>query len=254
MVSKKDKIDLSDGIKLRDNRIDKVPLLTNRDAAKSGTKVPVKKNKVDTNRAIVLNFTRHSEPEDTIDLLNTRYKNIRLFRPIDETGLYIVDNEAHTRINPLVSNPLETSVRTKSQQIYDWLYEYLTTRRDNGLHPLDSSGDYYVILPHKDAQIALEILTALNGIKNADWFIIWSVYDDRKAIFSVAEIVSTKGIYDTWKKVSTQVSDIDNRRKHKLLATISDFETIDEQQGYISSLSQEDFKLIEYAMSQRNTN
>lgn len=248
------KVSKEEALILRDKKIDKIPKLTNRDSAKNATKPKVKVNKMESDRAIVLNFTRHSEPEDTIDLLNTRYKNIRLFRPIDETGLYIVDNEAHTRINPLVSNPLETSVKTKSQQIYDWLYEYLTTRRDNGLHPLDSSGDYYVILPHKDAQIALEILTALNGIKNADWFIIWSVYDDRKAIFSVAEIVSTKGIYDTWKKVSTQVSDIDNRRKHKLLAVISDFETIDEQQGYISKLSQEDYKLIEYAMSQRSVN
>lgn len=247
----KDKIPREEALILRDRNIDKVPKLTNKDAAKGATKLKTKKTEIDSDRAIILNFSRHSEPEDTIELLSERYKHIRLFRPIEEKGLYIVDNVGNTKYNPLVSNPIERGVKTKSQQIYDWLYTYLTTKRENGLYPLDSNGDYYIVLPHKDAQISLEILTSLNGIKNTDWFIIWSVYNEHEGVFNISEIVSTKGLYDSWKKVSTEVSDISNRRKHKILAELTELTTVQEKQQFIDNLSEEDYTLIAYALNKR---
>lgn len=250
-VMVKDKIDRETALVLRDKRIEKVPRLTNKEAARDATKPKTKRTDIDSDRAIILNFSRHSEPEDTMELLGEQYKNIRLFRPIEEKGLYIVDNVGNTKYNPLVTNPVERTVKTKSQQIHDWLYTYLTTKRENGLYPLDSNGDYYLVLPHKDAQISLEILTSLNGIKNTDWFIIWSTYNEHKGIFTISEIVSTKGLYDSWKKVSTEVSDIANRRKHKLLSDFSELETTHKKQVFINNLSDEDYSLIEYALSRR---
>lgn len=247
----KEKIPREEALIMRDKRINKVPKLTNKIEAKEAAKLKTKRTDIDSDRAIVLNFSRHSEPEDTIDLLSQQYKNIRLFRPIEEKGLYIVDSVGNTKYNPLVTNPIERGIKTKSQQIYDWLYTYLTTKRDNGLYPLDSNGDYYIILPHKDAQISIEILTSLNGIKNTDWFVIWSVYNEHQSIFQISEIVSTKGLYDSWKKVATEVSDISNRRKHRLLTDLTELDSVRKKQEFIDNLSQEDYELIEYALNRR---
>jgi hypothetical protein len=230
--------------KLGQEKVTKIPHLTNVEAAKEAVKFRSKKTESDyeMKRAVILNFTRHSEPHNLIDVLSQEYKHIRLFRPIDE-GLFVLGKTDKTKINPLVSNPIETSEKTKSQQIEEWLYKYFTTKRSNGVYPLDPMGDYYVILPQKDAQIALEILTALGAIKNIDWLIIWSIYNEQESQFEIAEVVSTKGIYQSWKKQVSEVSDITNRRRQNLLAELSQAE---DKELFTNKLSEEDFNLIKY--------
>jgi hypothetical protein len=229
---------------LGQEKVKKIPLLTNKDAAVDTVKAKRQKTEDDfaMKRAVVLNFTRHSEPENCVDVLGSEYKHIRIFRPID-AGLFVLGTTNTTKTNPLISNPVETSDRTKSQQIDQWLNTYLTTKRESGLYPLDPAGDYFIILPQKDAQIAIEILTALNGIKNVDWYIIWTVYNEISTQHEIAEIVSTKGIYQTWKKKAASVSDITNRQKQLLL---SQYSQSNNKEEFIKGLSEEDYKLIEY--------
>jgi hypothetical protein len=247
MIQRKDKpqIGKEEALKLGQNRLKEIPKLTNvTDAALA---VKPKKKKVaddfDLKRAIVLNFTRHSEPKKLMDLLSDTYEHIRLFRPIDD-GLFVEGTIATTKINPLVSNPLKITDKTKSQQIEEWLNMYLTTKReDNNLFPLDPMGDYFVILPMKDAQVAIEILQALTAIKNVDWMLVWSIYNENTAEFEISEIVSTKGVYQSWKKKAGAVSDITNRRKQLLLTELSQAQ---DKTKYAKELSADDYKLIEY--------
>jgi hypothetical protein len=234
---------------LGQEKVKKIPLLTNKDEAVDTVKAKRQKTEEDfaMKRAIVLNFTRHSEPQNCIDVLKTQYKNVRIFRPIDQ-GLFVMGTTNTTKTNPLVCNPINTSNKTKSEQIHEWLETYLTTKRDDGLYPLDPMGDYFIILPQKDSQIALEILTALNAIKNIDWYIIWAVYNEHTTQFEIAEIVSTKGVYLSWKKKAASVSDITNRRKQLILSQLS--ESINKE-AFIASLDPEDYKLIEYNLKRK---
>lgn len=240
-----------EAIALRDQRINRVPKLTNRKEAREGNKPKTKITELNDNRAVVLNFTRHAEPRDLIPLLQQNYRHIRLFTPVKE--LYVVDHVDHTQETKrkIVSNAPDRGEETKSQQISKWLKEFLTTKRNNNTYPLDFYGDYYVILPQKDAQMSVEILTALQSIKNIDWLTVWTVFDENTQEFIVSEVVSTKGIFSTWKKQVAEVTDITNRRKGVLMTKYSQLETEEERKEFIDSLSDEEYLLCEFALKRR---
>jgi hypothetical protein len=243
-----EKISREEARQLGQEKVRRVPKLTNKEDAAASVKGKRQKTERDyhSKRAVVLNFTRHSEPSDLYETLKGQYEYVRIFRPIDD-GLFVLGTISSTKVNPLVSNPVETTNKTKSQQINEWLHTYLTTDRE-GVYPLDPCGDYFLILPQKDSQIALEILTALGGIKNVDWFIVWSIYNENTSEFEISEIVSSKGVYLSWKKKAASVADITTRKKQSLLASLSQAESPEE---FLASLSEADKKLIEYSLSKK---
>ena len=230
---------------LGQQRLKRIPHLSNVDNAAAAVKPKTKKVEDDfeLRRAIILNFTRHGEPPGLLDKLSNVYKYIRLFRPCDN-GLFIEGTIGKSKTNPLVSNPVQVTKKTKSQQIEEWLNVYLTTKReDNNLFPLDPLGDYFVILPTKDAQMAIEIYTALTAIKNVDWMLVWPIFNENTAEWELGEIISTKGVYQSWKKKAATVTDITTSRKQLLIAQFSQAEN---KKEFASSLDADNYKLIEY--------
>lgn len=245
------KITKAEGIILRDKRIARVPKLVNREEAREAAKVKVKNTGASDNRAIILNFTHHSEPNDLRQVMLANYERIQIFQPLEGKGLFIYDNTDHVKYNPLITQRTATTEKSKSEQIHEWLYEYLSTKRHNGMYPLDCNGDYYVLLPQKDGQVAVEIMLALRGIKNIDWYPIWTIYNQKEKNFLIGEITSSKGIYNAAKKISSDVDQISEKKKVKILNGFSALEDDAEAQKYLDDLSEEDYNLIEHALTRR---
>ena len=184
-------------------------------------------DKVDENglkaRAIVINFTRHTTPDDLYPLLQTKYKYIKSYRP-DDAFMYIeTDTINPDPINTLVSNPIKKSNLTKSQQIQVWLTNFFTVLQEGEVnYCFDLQGDYYIILPQRDAQLATEIMMALNAISKIDYHLVWSTYSSYKAQFIITEIVSSKGYYLEWKSKADSVTGITDKLKQRVISRFSE--------------------------------
>lgn len=174
-------------------------------------------------RAICINFTRHTTPEDLYPLLQTRYKHIKSYRP-DDSFMYLESESINPDpINTLVSNPIKKSNLTKSQQIQVWLTNFLTVLQEGEVnYPFDLQGDYYIILPQRDAQLATEIMMALNAISKIDYHLVWSTYSSDRAQFVITEIVSSKGYYLEWKSKADSVTGITDKLKQRVINRFSE--------------------------------
>ena len=174
-------------------------------------------------RAVVINFTRHTTPDDLYPLLLTKYKHIKSYRPDDAFMFIETDKINPDPINTLVSNPIKKSNLTKSQQIQVWLTNLFTTLQEGELnYCFDLQGDYYIILPQRDAQLAVEIMMALNAISKIDYLLVWSTYSSYKAQFIITEIVSSKGYYLEWKSKSDSVTGITDKLKQRVISRFSE--------------------------------
>lgn len=174
-------------------------------------------------RSIVINFTRHTTPEDLYPLLQTKYRHIKSYRPDDAFMFIETDSINPSAVNTLVSNPIKKSNLTKSQQIQVWLTNFFTVMQEEEVsYPFDLQGDYYIILPQRDAQLATEIMMALNAISKIDYNLVWSTYSSYKAQFVITEIVSSKGYYLEWKSKADTVTGITDKLRQRVISRFSE--------------------------------
>lgn len=174
-------------------------------------------------RAVVINFTRHTTPDDLYPMLLTKYKHIKSYRPDDAFMFIETDKINPDPINTLVSNPIKKSNLTKSQQIQVWLTNFFTVLQEGEVnYCFDLQGDYYIILPQRDAQLATEIMMALNAISKIDYHLVWSTYSSYKAQFVITEIVSSKGYYLEWKSKADSVTGITDKLKQRVISRFSE--------------------------------
>jgi hypothetical protein len=113
---------------------------------------------------------------------------------------------------------------TQLQQIQNWVYAYLTTKRKNIGYPLDKAGDVYVLLPDRSSKLAVYIMLALIGIWNRDYTIVWSIGNkDDDTDFVVDTFLATSAVKKKWKSLNHEVTEISLRKEQEVMLNYDHF-------------------------------
>lgn len=177
-------------------------------------------------RAVILNFTRHVLPVDLLDILSIKYEYKVTYNPHEPFTFNFSDE------------------RSQIEQIRDWVYAYLSVKRKNIGFPLDKQGDIFIILPDRDSKLSVYILTALIGIWNRDYTIVWSIGDRDENIFKVDQMIAISSLKKEWKSMNHELTEISRRREEEIMTAydhmLSNFYELREDQTTVNKEKEEE--------------